>query len=575
MCDDLQIGLIMADTGTPGQPLVSGVFGDGTEAWEANFEAGQALAELIRTTLGPKGLDKMLVASDGKVVVTNDGASILDRVNIDHPAANLVIEVAEQQDSQAGDGTTSAVVLAGELLGSASSLIEMGVHPTKITQGYQLAASRASTHLDELGIAVDADDDEQLRNIAKTVVTGKWDDGATDFLAEKAVETVRTIERDGRVGFERITRKTFPGGSFYDSEIIEGLVIDMDESSTDMVSPEEQSARRIRDATIALVDREMTVDKPEEAGTVSFDSREGYEALREYEQDIYERYVDHVTDVGADVVFCQQGIDEPLRYLLADRGVLAVERTRRDELRKLARSTGAHPVDTIDELTAATVGKAKEVERRDLGPTPVTVVIGREEFGHVSLLTRGGTQHVADETKRMLDDCFYALKIAIEDGSVLPGGGAVETALAAELRSFADERPGKEQLAIEAFAEALETIPRTLAKTAGMNPIDALVKLRAAHDSGDRTTGLDVKSGEITNVAADGVLEPVLVKRRAMTSAADGASMIVRIDDAVPASFGDEDHEHEDDHDQGPGDLVHSTEGYPWAVGHSMGHSHH
>lgn len=565
----------MADTGMTGQPLVSGVFGDDTEAWEANFEAGQALGELIRTTLGPKGLDKMLVTGDGKIVVTNDGASILDRLDIEHPAANLVVEVAEQQDSRAGDGTTSAVVLAGELLGNAASLVEKGVHPTKITQGYHLAASRASAHLEDLALSVDADDDERLRNVARTVVTGKWDDEATDFLAEKAVETVRTIERDGRVGFERITRKTIPGGTFYDSEVIEGLVIDMDESSTDVVSPEEENARQIRDATVALVDREMTVDKPEEAGTVSFDSRDGYEALREYEQDVYERYVDHVTDVGADVVFCQQGIDEPLRYLLADRGVLAVERTRRDELRKLARSTGAHPVDTIDELTAATVGEAEEVQRRILGSTPVTVVSGREGFGHVSLLARGGTEHVADETKRMLDDCFYALKLAVEDGSVLPGGGAVETALAMELRAFADEHPGKEQLAIEAFAEALEAIPRTLAETAGLHPVDALVELRAAHDGGRRTAGLDVQAGEIADVTADGVLEPVRVKRRALTSAADAANMIVRIDDAVPASFGDEDHDHEEDHDHGPGDLVQSTEGYPWAVGHSMGHSHH
>jgi chaperonin GroEL (HSP60 family) len=521
------------------------------------------------------GLDKMLVTGDGKIVVTNDGASILDRIDIEHPAANLVVEVAEQQDTRAGDGTTSAVLLAGELLGEAGTLIEQGVHPTKVTQGYSLAASHASAHLDDIAISVDADDDERLRNIARTVVTGKWDDEATDFLADRAVETVRTIERDNRVGFERITRKTIPGGSFYDSEVIEGLVIDMEESSTDVVSPEEQSARRLHNATVALVDREMTVDKPEEAGTVTFDSRDGYEALREYEQDMYERYAERITDVGADVVFCQQSIDDPLRYMLADGGILAVERTRRDELRKLARSTGAHPVDTIEDLTMTTVGRADEVERRDLGSTAVTVVSGRESFGHVSLLARGGTEHVADETKRMLDDCFYALKLAIEDGRILPGGGAVETNLAAELRAFAAEHPGKEQLAIDAFADALETIPRTLAESAGLSPLDALVELRQAHASGRTTAGLDVQTGEVTDVTADGVLEPIRVKRRALTGAADAANMIVRIDDAVSASFGDEEHDHDDHQDEGPGDLVPSTEGYPWAVGHSMGHSHH
>jgi chaperonin GroEL (HSP60 family) len=418
----------MVDPAIYGQPAPVRTDQDG-DIWEWNFEAGQALADIVRTTLGPKGLDTMLVTDEGKVVVTNDGASIIDRLDVDHPAARLIVEVAKSQDSLAGDGTTSAIILAGELLGNAKSLIKQGVHSTKITQGYHLPVSRASATADELTLPVDRDDDEQLRNIARTVVTGKWDDTATDFLAEKAVETVRNIEQDGRVGFERITRKAIPGGSFYDSEIIEGLVIDMEESSTTIVSPDERSARRIPDATVALLDREMTIDKPQEAGTVAFDSFEGYDALRKHEQETYEAYVDQITAVDADVVFCQQAIDDPIRYLLADEAVLAVERTRRDELRKLARATGAQPVDRTEDLTAATVGRAPEVERRSLGPTAVTVVSGMDRYGHVSLLARGGTEHVAEETKRKLDDCFYVLKLAIEDEVVLPGGGAVETAL--------------------------------------------------------------------------------------------------------------------------------------------------
>lgn len=545
------------------------------DTWERNFEAGQALADIVRTTLGPKGLDKLLVTDEGKVVVTNDGASIIDRLDIDHPAARLVAEVAGTQESRAGDGTTSAIILAGELLGNARSLINEGVHPTKITQGYHLAVSRALETVDELTLPVDADDEEQLLDLARTVVTGKWDETATDFLAEKAVETVRTIEQDGRVGFERITRKTIPGKSFYDTEVIEGLVIDMEESSTAIVSPDEQSARRIPDATVALVDREMTVDKPQEAGTVTFDSYEGYDALREQEQEIYETYVDHITAVDADVVFCQQSIDDPIRSLLAGEDVLAVERTRRDELRKLARATGAQPVDRIEDLTAATVGRAPEVERRSLGPTAVTIVAGMDRYGHVSLLARGGTEHVAEETKRKLDDCFYVLKLAIEDEVVLPGGGAVETALARDLRKYAAEQAGKEQLAIERFADALEVIPRTLAASAGQNPIDVLVALRNAHAEGRHTVGIDVQNGNIGDVTTDGVLEPLPVKRQALTSAAEAAAMIVRVDDAIPVTFGEDEHEHEDDHDHGPGDLVHSTEGYPWAVGHSMGHSDH
>lgn len=563
----------MAYSGIPGQPPGRGATDDGG-AQHSNFEAARALADVVRTTLGPKGLDKMLVGTDGTVVVTNHGASILNRLEVNHPAVGLVVEVAERQDSRVGDGTTTAIVLTGELLGNAESLLARNVHPTTITRGYYLAASYASTFLDELAVPLDVDDDEQLRNVARTVVTGKWNDRSTDFLAELAVETVRAIERDGRVGFERITRKTIPGSSFYDSEVIEGLLIDMEESSTDVVSPDDRALRRVSEATVALVDGEMSIDVPSGIGTVGLKSFEDYERFTEYERNVYETYVDRIIGVGADAVFCQQSIDDAVRYLLADEGVLAVERTRRDEFDKLARATGAHPVD-ITELTTATVGRAKEVKQRDLGTTTMTVVSGLEGFGQVSLLARGGTEHVAEETKRMLDICFHALKLVIEEGTVLPGGGAVEVALASELREYATEHPGKEQLAIEQFADALEHIPRTLAETAGLHPIDVLVELREAHNGGANTTGLDVLSGEVRDIAAAGVLEPLPVKRRALASAAEAANVMVRVDDTIPVRHEADDHEGDDDHDHGSGSLVRSTDGYPWALGHSMGHSDH
>jgi chaperonin GroEL (HSP60 family) len=564
---------MMSEQDTPYQSLVPE--GDGTDAdvWDANFRAGEQLAETIRSTLGPKGLDKLLVTSDGTLVVTNDGASILDRLAIDHPAAKLVVEVAEQQETRAGDGTTSAVLLAGALLSEARSLREQGVHPTKITEGYHLAATQVTETLPDLTVPVDTDDDETLRDIARTVVTGKWDRSGTDFLAEQAVEAVRAIEGDDRVGFEKITRKTIPGGSFYDSEIIEGLVIDMAESSTDVVSPDEQLPTAYTDATVALVDEELSTDEPTGMGAVNPEDYDDVEAFRAYEDEVYEQYAEAIVQTGADVVFCQQSIDDPVRYQLADEGILAVERTRRDELNKLARATGAQPV-TVDQLTPATVGYASTVERRSVGSTEVTVISGFEEFDQVSLLFRGGTERIAEETQRKLDDCFYVLKLAIEDGTLLPGGGATEVALARELRSTAPTYPGKEQLAIEAVADALETIPRTLARSAGMDPVDALMDLRNAHSDGSATAGLDVQQTAVSDMATQGVLEPLHVKRSALTSAVEAANVVVRVDDAVEVSGHDEDgHDHED-HDHGPGDVVPSTDGYPWAVGHSMGHDH-
>lgn len=545
--------------------------GESRDEPSVNFEAGCQLAETVRTTLGPKGLDKMLVNSDGRIVVTNDGASILDRMEIDHPAAKLVAEVADQQDRKAGDGTTSAVVIAGELLREAASLREKGVHPTKISEGYHLAAVRSRELLEEQTVSVTLTDD-LLEDIARTVVTGKWDADATDFLAERAVEAVRAIERDGRVGFERITRKTLPGGSFYDSEVVEGLLIDLEESSTDVVSPTELP-REFTDATVALLDEELSTDEPTGLGTVSLDSHEDYKAFSEYERDVYEGYVSRLVDVGADVVFCQQSIDDPVRYGLAEEGILAVERTRRDELHKLARATGAQPV-TIENLTQATVGRATSVERRPVNATEVVVVSGFDEFDQISLLFRGGTEHVAEETRRVLDDCFHALKFAIEDEALVPGGGAVEVELARRLRSEAADLDGKEQLAVEGFANALETIPRTLAQTAGMDPIDALVELRAAHDDGDPRTGLDLDAASVADVTELGVLEPLYVKRRSINGAAEAANIVVRIDDTIPVTRDEDEHGHDHDHedDHGPGDLVHSTEGYPWALGHSMGH---
>ncbi|MDQ2052252.1 thermosome subunit alpha [Natronolimnohabitans sp. A-GB9] len=546
---------------------------DGDDVWEDNVAAARALSDAIKTTLGPKGLDKLLVSSDGTVVVTNDGASIVDRMDISHPAASAIVDVATHQDSRVGDGTTSAIVLTGELLAEAETLLETGVHRTTIARGYTLAAERTRERLYERAIPVDPYDRDRLRTIARTAITGKWNQTASDFLAEQTVDAVRAIERDGTVDLKRITRKAIPGSSYYDSELVEGLVIDIDSSSTTPVPLEPDLPDAYEDATVALVDDQLTVETATGQGAVSLESPTDVHDLREYERAVYERHVDRIVDAGADVVFCQQSIDETVRSLLGKAGVLAIERTRRDELEKLGRATGATPVGTIDDLSAADTGVARRVERRDLGATSVAIVDGGTDVEQVSLLLRGGTQQVADETKRVVDGCFHVLSRAIEDGVVVPGGGATPIAVASDLREYATTVSDREQLAVEAFADALEVIPRTLATSAGLDPIDTVVELRARHHEGDHATGirLEGESAELGDVVDAGILEPLAVTDRAIASATEAANLLVRIDEVVAVTR-DDDHGHGHDHDHGPNGVVESTDGYPWAVGHSMGH---
>lgn len=566
------------DTSTQHPGLQSLLYGSraadaltGSEARTVNFGACRALAEMVRTTLGPNGLDKLLITSDGKAIVTNDGASIIDRMEIDHPAGEMLVRVAESQ-ARSGDGTTTAVVLAGELLTAAETLLERGVHQTTVIQGYSLATSRAREALREQAVTVEPADTQQLRDIAETVITGKWDGDASEFLAGKTVDAVSAVRQEEGVSFEKITRKAIPGRSYYDSEIIDGIIINLDTSSTTAVSPETELPRTFTDATVALVDDQLTIESATGQGAVNPETPDQLQAFRDYERDVYENHVERIVAAGADVVFCQKSIDDPVRYLLADEGVLAVERTRQDELHKLARATGAHVVGSVFDLRPEDVGRATAFERRDLGTTELAVVTGSRNVDQVSLLLRGGTEHVADETKRVIDSCFYVLKHALEDGFVLPGGGAAEIHVARTLREYATSVSGKEQLAIEAYADAIEVVPRTLAESAGFDPIDVLVELRTAHHDGTVTAGLTLDTGGTGDMLSRGVIEPLAVKERALVSASEATNLLVRVDDVLPSSHDGGDHhdEHHDEHDHqhGPGGLVESPHGYPWTLGH-------
>lgn len=541
----------------------------GRDARTVNFEAAKALSETVRTTLGPGGMDKLLVA-DGKLVITNDGASIVDRMEIDHPAAETVAEIAREQDDAAGDGTTTAVVLVGELLAQAEGLFDRGLHATTVANGYRLAAERAFEALESTAVEVDPDDPERLREVAETAITGKWDADSSAFLAGLATEAVRSVTADGDLDLRRITRRTVPSGGTHDSELIEGLAIDLGSSSTSLVSPDVDLPRRIEDATVAIVDDRLTIETVDGMGSLEIESPDQLERFREYEDAVYAEQAERIAGVGADVVFCQGAIDEPVRYLLAERGVLPIERTRRDELVKLTRATGATHVASVDELAPADVGTANAVERRTVGGREL-VVVRSEGIRQVSLLLRGGTEHVVEETKRVVDDCLYVLRATISDRAVVPGGGAVEVELARVLRSYAEGIGAREQLAVEAFADALEVVPRTLAENAGIDPVDALIGLRKSHHDGGTTVGLDATTGELAEMISDGVVEPLPVKRRAIAGAEEAATLFVRIDDVVAARREEgEDHEH--DHDDGPGGVHVADEGYPWALGHSMGH---
>lgn len=538
----------------------------GRDAQDANFSAAKALAEIVRTTLGPRGSDKMLITTDGKVVVTNDGASILDRIAIEHPAASIVTEVAETQADSTKDGTTTAVILTSELLRVAEALLEQGLHPTTIADGYRLAAERALEILQKETIEIDPHDTNRLQDVVHTVITGKWEGTDAQFLAELAVETVQAIEHDETIDRRNITRQAVAGGGYRDSEVIDGLAIDLESSSTSVVAPETEFPRQIEDATIALVDDQLTIETVDGLGTVNFDTPEQRQAFLDYEDEVYERYVATIADAGADVVFCQKSIDDPIRYLLAREDILCVERTRKDELIKLGRATGAQYVGTVDQLTSTDTGQAGLVERRSIGNRELAIVADCSDSKQVSILLRGGTKHINEEMKRVLDNCLNILKLAIETREVLPGGGAVEVMLAEDLRKHAEGIGEREQLAIEAFGDALEALPRTLAQNAGMDPIDALIDVRHRQHEGNVTAGLDVLNGEIRDMMATGVLEPLAVKQRAVTTAYEAATMLVRIDDIIAAAPDTDTDEHHEEHDS---NILHTdTGGYPWSIGH-------
>lgn len=537
----------------------------------ANFRAVIALSNGVKNTLGPKGLDKLLITDDGKIIATNDGASIIDRMDIDHPAAKMATNIIEEQRLRAGDGTTTAIVLIGSLFNSAVNMINRGVHPNDLIRGNRLAAEQAIDVLTQQTVDTSIDR-EQLKTIAQTAINGKWNSDGREFIASKAVEAVLSIERDGAVDFGAITRKGIKGGSYYDSKVIDGLVIDTGSSSTSSVSPAVNAQNQSENVSIALIDNGLTIDTASGQGTVTLDCPSHRNELYDYEDETYLKHANKIIESGADIVFCQQSIDDPVKYRLAQEDVLAIERTRRDEFEKLKRITGAEPTAGSKYLSAGDTGTAAAINQQTIAGTDLVVVHSDEETMHSSLLLRGGTGHVVEETKRVIDDCLFVLRLSLRDDAVVPGGGATEVAVARELRQHARTHSGREQLAIEAYADAIEVIPKTLATTAGYDPIDTLVSLRKAHYGGRNSFGLNLSTGEPMNMVDAGVIEPVAVKRRIITSVTEVANLLLRVDDVLPAEKNQDGDEADHDHDHNSEATVTQEDGYPWAVGHSMGH---
>ncbi|MCK9442295.1 MAG: TCP-1/cpn60 chaperonin family protein [Methanothrix sp.] len=521
----------------------------GRDAQRSNIMAAKAVAGAVRTTLGPKGMDKMLVDTMGDVVITNDGVTILKEMDIEHPAAKMMVEIAKTQDQEVGDGTTTAVVLAGELLKQAEELLEQEIHPTVIAAGYRAAADKSMEILQGLAIKVSAKDEDLLRKIAVTAMTGKGSQSARDELAAMAVQAVQSVvDEDGTVDTDNITVEKKVGGGITDSMLVSGVVIDKDRLHPNM--PKSVTAARI-----ALLNAAVEIEKTEVDAKIQITSPDQLQAFLDQEENMLKGMVDRIAATGANVLFVQKGIDDLAQHFLAKAGIYTVRRVKKSDMEKLARATGGRVVTSIHEISKEDLGKAGLVEERKVSDEKMTFVEDCKNPKSVSIILRGGTEHVVDELDRAMEDALRVVGVAVQDKLLVAGGGAPEVELALRLRAYASTVGGREQLAIEAFANAMEVIPKTLAENAGLDQIDSLVSLRSQHEKGVKTSGLDMDTGKPVDMLKLGVVEPLRVKTQAINSAAEAAIMILRIDDVIASKSG------------GPGGMPGGAGGMPGGMG--------
>ncbi|MBT7245201.1 MAG: thermosome subunit [Euryarchaeota archaeon] len=501
----------------------------GRSAQSNNIAAAKAVADAVRSTLGPKGMDKMLVDSMGDVVITNDGATILKEMDIEHPAAKMIIEVAKTQEQHCYDGTTSAVVLSGELLKRSEDLIDQNVHPTVICEGFRLAAEKAVGCLESHGIST-KNDDAVLMEVAKTSLTGKSAGAVKSFLADicvRAVNSVGTIEDGERmVDLSDIKVEKRQGGSIKDSSLVDGIILDKERVHAGM-------PRSISGAKIALINSAIEVKKTEVDAKIQITDPSMLASFLEEEENYIRGLVEKIIASGANAIVCQKGIDDLAQHYMSKAGIFAIRRAKKSDMEALSKATGGRVVTNIDDLTHEDLGAAAKVEERKIGESDMTFITGCPEAKSVSVLLRGGTEHVVDEIRRAFDDAVGVVSVAWEDGAVLTGGGSVLAALSRDLRAYAESIGGREQMAIEAFASALEIIPRTLAENAGLDPVTTIIELRKSHADGKVHSGINVEEGGVMDMFEANVLEPQRVVEQAIQSATETAIMILRIDDVI------------------------------------------
>jgi thermosome len=502
----------------------------GRDAQRLNIMAARVISESVRSTLGPKGMDKMLVDSLGDVVITNDGVTILKEMDVEHPAAKMIIEVAKTQDNEVGDGTTTAVVIAGELLKRAEELLDQDIHPTIVSKGYRLAAEKAMEVIESISTDIDVEDEETLKKIAATAITGKHSEYAVGRLAEIVVKAVRKVAEKNETGYsveeDDIKLEKMQGGSIEETELVDGIVIDKDVVHASM-------PKKVKDAKIALLKTALEVKETETDAEIRITDPEMLQKFIEQEEKMIKDMVNKIVEAGANVVICQKGIDDLAQYYLSKAGVMAARRVKQSDIEKLAKATGAKIITDMRDVKPEDLGSAALVEENKVGEDEMLFIRECKNPKAVTILVRGGTEHVVDEVERSLNDAIKVVKAAVESGKVVAGGAAPEIEASLKIRQWAPSLGGREQLAAEAFADALEVIPRSLAENAGFDPIDALVDLKRAHEEGKVTAGINVFKNEIQDMTELGVLEPLRVKKQAMSGATEAAIMILRIDDVI------------------------------------------
>lgn len=504
----------------------------GRDAQRNNIMAARTIAEAVKSSLGPKGMDKMLVDSSGDVTITSDGRTILDKMDIDHPAAKMMVEVAKTQDAEVGDGTTTVVIVAGELLGKAEDLINKGVHPTVIVEGYSKAADKALETLEKIAIPVKPTGKEFLEKVAATSMASKLVSENKEQLAEIAVEAVLHVAQkvgdEYKVDLDDIMVEKKPGESAAETKLIEGLVLDKEVVHSGM-------PKRVEKAKIALLESALEIEKTEFDAKINIERPEQMESFMREEENMLKEMVEKIVASGANVVVCQKGIDDMVQHFLARKGVLAVRRAKKSDMEKLGKATGGKVVTNLEGLTESDLGYAELVEERKIGDDKMTFIEGCKNPHSVAILIRGGTERFVDEAERSVHDALCVVRDVVQEPKILAGGGSPEMEIARALRGYAETLPGREQLAVQSFGEAMEIVPLTLGENAGLDPIDILSELRARHEKGEKWAGVDVFAGKIKDMWKLGVYEPLAVKKQIIKSATEAATMLLRIDDVIAA----------------------------------------